>query len=218
MNENRLYRHIFNELKPSVQHQLISELCDLEQPTVLNLTEEETKLIRQRLGVYGIERSYYKNMVTDELSISKLNTKFMHIERKMIKEMKDYAIEADIKSKKITSLKDYDMNELQKIFGSDASAVREYAHKNGIYLKDETKEDIMPISTLQLNPRSENCLMRKDVTTVGRLLKLTEADIKNMKGVGIQAQKDITSKLSQAGYHLSTEQKEQKPAKTRLTK
>ncbi len=216
---NRFYNRLFNQTSKDIKEKVLSQIYNLEQSTVLGLTKEETELLRKRLGVYGKEASLYKNMVGKDLTVSKLITKLSYIEIKTKPALEELRLEENLKTHQIETLSAYSMAELITILGKEeAEKVRGYAHGLGILLQGETEEDRLPISTLGLEPRYTNGLMRIGVKTMGSLLKMSLEDIENIRGFGVKAKAEIKKSVEDAGYHLAPSEIPEKKRARKLTK
>ena len=216
MRENRFYYQIFNRLKPEHRQRFTDLVCDLEETTIFDLTEEETKLLRQRLGVYGDEASLYKNIVSSDTTVSKLMTKLDHLEKKLIPMLEEYEISEQIRDQQIEFLGDYNTEQIIEMFGKEnAKKVTEYAHHHGVWLQDETEADILPISILPVSNYAKNALMRRGVQTLGNLIQLSPQELQTIRGIGKVAGKQISTQLETMGYGLA---EEGKAAALRLTK
>ena len=91
--------------------------------------------------------------------------------------------------------------------------------------------DTRPIHELDLSIRSENCLMRGGITTIGELLKRSRDDLLKFRNLGRKSLTEIEEKLTARGYVLAPskpedsesestadEDKPAKPARTRKSR
>ena len=91
--------------------------------------------------------------------------------------------------------------------------------------------DTRPIHELDLSIRSENCLMRGGITTIGELLKRSRDDLLKFRNLGRKSLTEIEEKLTARGYELAPskpedsesestadEDKPAKPARTRRSR
>lgn len=91
--------------------------------------------------------------------------------------------------------------------------------------------DTRPIHELDLSIRSENCLLRGGITTVGELLQRSRDDLLKIRNLGRKSLTEIEEKLTARGYALMPskpaeqetepepeEEKPAKPARTRKSK
>lgn len=91
--------------------------------------------------------------------------------------------------------------------------------------------DTRPIHELDLSIRSENCLMRGGITTIGELLKRSRDDLLKFRNLGRKSLTEIEEKLTARGYVLAPskpedsesestadEDKPAKPARTRRSR
>ena len=60
----------------------------------------------------------------------------------------------------------------------------------------------MPIESLDLTVRSNNCLESNHIRTVGELVKMTEADLLKIRSFGKTSLREIRRKLSDMGLSL----------------
>ena len=91
--------------------------------------------------------------------------------------------------------------------------------------------DTRPIHELDLSIRSENCLLRGGITTIGELLQRSRDDLLKIRNLGRKSLTEIEEKLTARGYALmpskpaepgtepeDDEDKPAKPARTRKSK
>ena len=91
--------------------------------------------------------------------------------------------------------------------------------------------DTRPIHELDLSIRSENCLLRGGITTIGDLLQRSRDDLLKIRNLGRKSLTEIEEKLTARGYALMPskpaeqetepepeEEKPAKPARTRKSK
>ena len=60
----------------------------------------------------------------------------------------------------------------------------------------------MPIESLELTVRSNNCLEANHIQTVGELVRMTEADLLKIRSFGKTSLREIRRKLSDLGLSL----------------
>ncbi len=97
--------------------------------------------------------------------------------------------------------------------------------------KKPTQPVTNPIHELDLSIRSENCLLRGGITTIGDLLQRSRDDLLKIRNLGKKSLTEIEERLSARGYELAPskpaepgtepeidEDKPAKPARTRKSK
>lgn len=60
-----------------------------------------------------------------------------------------------------------------------------------------------PIDELNLSFRSQNCLIRHGVKTLGELCNMTESDVKSVRNMGTKGLQEIKEKLAEHNLHLA---------------
>ena len=57
-----------------------------------------------------------------------------------------------------------------------------------------------PIERLQLSPRTQNCLKRAGIDTVGQVLGMSEADLLKIRNFGDKPLAELRQKLEEHGF------------------
>lgn len=68
--------------------------------------------------------------------------------------------------------------------------------------QDQRKKSRILIEELDLSVRAYNCLRRGGITTVGDLMKLTAADLYNIRNMNRRTTKEVLDRLISMGIHL----------------
>ena len=63
---------------------------------------------------------------------------------------------------------------------------------------EEAGSDIL-IEEINLSPRTTNALLNNDIKTIADILKLTDNDLKTLKGFGSKAFDEVREKLTELG-------------------
>ncbi|MDD7384471.1 MAG: DNA-directed RNA polymerase subunit alpha [Actinomycetaceae bacterium] len=66
----------------------------------------------------------------------------------------------------------------------------------------ESSELQRPITILNLPARSQNCLQREGIHTIGELVQRTEADLMDIRNFGAKSIEDVKVELAKLGLHL----------------
>jgi DNA-directed RNA polymerase subunit alpha len=69
------------------------------------------------------------------------------------------------------------------------------------------------VRELELSIRSENCLLRGGIHTIGDLLTRTRDDLLKIRNLGKISLREIEERLEKQGLRLSTEKSEEKAVK-----
>ena len=56
------------------------------------------------------------------------------------------------------------------------------------------------IEEVNLSPRTTNALINNDIKTVGSLLKLTDTELRELKGFGSKAYEEVKDKVAELGF------------------
>lgn len=59
-----------------------------------------------------------------------------------------------------------------------------------------------PISVLMLGARANNCLLRRGISTIGALMRLTAEELMNIRNLGLKTYDEIVDALERAGYDV----------------
>ena len=81
-----------------------------------------------------------------------------------------------------------------------------------------SSDDPHPIHELELSIRSENCLLRGGITTIGELLQKSRDDLLRIRNLGRKSLNEIEEKLRANGYQLRKETPEEIAAKAAESK
>ena len=76
-----------------------------------------------------------------------------------------------------------------------------------------SSNDPHPIHELELSIRSENCLLRGGITTIGELLQKSRDDLLRIRNLGRKSLNEIEEKLTACGYQLRKETPEEQEVK-----
>ena len=90
-----------------------------------------------------------------------------------------------------------------------ADPVKEEPVPDENYEARETEQFSHPIHELELSIRSENCLLRGGIQTVGDLLQKSRDDLLKIRNLGKISLKEIEARLSALGYELKPSQEPQ---------
>ena len=71
-----------------------------------------------------------------------------------------------------------------------------------IYIEPDREQIERPIHELELSIRSENCLLRGGIQTIGDLLQKSRDDLLKIRNLGKKSLTEIEEKLTQSGYML----------------
>lgn len=72
---------------------------------------------------------------------------------------------------------------------------------------DDGAEKIL-IEEINLSPRTTNALMNNEIKTIGDILKLTDNELKNLKGFGAKAYEEVKDKIFELGFKLEDGEEE----------
>lgn len=91
--------------------------------------------------------------------------------------------------------------------GGDGSFEAMAAHGSAGILSGDDELMARPVRDLELSIRSENCLLRGGIQTVGELLQKTRDDLLKIRNLGKISLSEIEERLGGAGYKLREKEK-----------
>jgi DNA-directed RNA polymerase subunit alpha len=96
------------------------------------------------------------------------------------------------------------MDHLQVLTGEGSVTPKAEAKRGR---KQETAESIL-IEELNLSPRTTNALLNNDLRTVEDIVRLTDSELKSLKGFGNKAYEEVRDKLDELGLKMIEEEVE----------
>jgi len=112
-----------------------------------------------------------------------------------------------------------DIDKLHPVEGAEeedaALAAAEAAAAEAAEAAAKEEDDLLsrPVRELELSIRSENCLLRGGIHTIGELITRSREDLLKIRNLGKISLREIEEKLEKQGLHLSTEKSEEKAVK-----
>ncbi|ADE56791.1 DNA-directed RNA polymerase subunit alpha [Aminobacterium colombiense] len=110
-----------------------------------------------------------------------------------------------------------DVDKLHPLEGIDEEEAALSADEAAAEAAEAAKEedDLLsrPVRELELSIRSENCLLRGGIHTIGDLLTRTRDDLLKIRNLGKISLREIEERLEKQGLRLSTEKSEEKAVK-----
>jgi DNA-directed RNA polymerase subunit alpha len=64
----------------------------------------------------------------------------------------------------------------------------------------ESAASKISIEEINLSPRTTNALINNDIKTVGSLLRLTDTELRELKGFGSKAYEEVKDKIAELGF------------------
>ncbi len=110
-----------------------------------------------------------------------------------------------------------DVDKLHPLEGVDEDEAALLAEETSMEAAEAAKEedDLLsrPVRELELSIRSENCLLRGGIHTIGDLLTRTRDDLLKIRNLGKISLREIEEKIEKQGLRLSAEKSEEKAVK-----